>query len=72
MNRIVGIGATHEIEGFALAGVNVIAASTDPELTAAWAGLDSDVGLVILSPAAARGLRDRLGSRQDLLTVVMR
>jgi vacuolar-type H+-ATPase subunit F/Vma7 len=71
MNRIVGIGATHEIEGFALAGVNVIPASTDAEVTAAWAGLGRDVGLVVLSPAAARGLQDRHGSRQDLLTVVM-
>ncbi len=71
MNRIVAIGATHETEGFALAGVLVIAASTDAEVTAAWAGLDGDVGLVILSPAASRGLQDRLGSRQDLLTAVM-
>jgi vacuolar-type H+-ATPase subunit F/Vma7 len=71
MNRIVGIGATHEIEGFSLAGVHVIPASTDAEVTAAWAGLGRDVGLVVLSPAAARGLQDRLGSRQDLLTVVM-
>ena len=71
MNRIVGIGANHEIEGFSLAGVHVIAASTDAEVTAAWAGLGRDVGLVVLSPAAARGLQDRLGSRQDLLTVVM-
>jgi vacuolar-type H+-ATPase subunit F/Vma7 len=71
MNQVVGIGATHKIEGFALAGVHVIPASTDAEVTAAWSGLDSGVGLVILSPAAARGLQDRLGSRQDLLTVVM-
>ncbi len=67
----MGIGSTHEIEGFALAGVHVIAASTDAEVTAAWAGLDSNVGLVILSPAAARGLQDQLGARQDLLAVVM-
>ena len=71
MSRIVGIGATHEMEGFALAGVHVMAASTEAEVTAAWAGLDRDVGLVILSPAAARGIQDLLSSRQDLLTVVM-
>lgn len=71
MNRIVGIGAAHEIEGFALAGVHVSAASTDAAITAAWEELDSDVGLVVLSPAAAEVLGDQLGSRQDLLTVVM-
>ncbi len=71
MSRIVGIGATHEMEGFALAGVHVIPASTDAEVTAAWAGLDSDVGLVVLSPAAFQEIQDGLDSRPDLLTVVM-
>ena len=71
MSRIVGVGESHEIEGFALAGVDVIVASTDAEVSAAWAGLESDVGLVIFSATAARRLQDRLRSRQDLLTVVM-
>ena len=62
MSGVVGIGQTHEIEGFALAGVRVISASTDAEITAAWAGLGRDVGLVILSPSAAKTLHDRLES----------
>lgn len=54
MSTVVGIGATHEMEGFALAGVRVIPAASAAEVTAAWAELDADVGLVILS-AGPRG-----------------
>lgn len=71
MSTVVGIGATHEMEGFALAGVQVIPAATDDEVTTAWAGLGDDVGLVILSLAAASHLEGELASRQDVLTVVM-
>ena len=71
MSAVVGIGATQEMEGFALAGVAVIPASSDAEVTAAWAGLDADVGLVILSADAGQQLRAVLDSRTDVLTVVM-
>jgi vacuolar-type H+-ATPase subunit F/Vma7 len=71
MNRVVAIGATHEMEGFALAGVQVIPAATKAAVTAAWTGLDHDVGLVILSPATAEQLGPDIASRSDLLTVVM-
>jgi vacuolar-type H+-ATPase subunit F/Vma7 len=71
MSTVVGIGATHEMEGFALAGVPVIPAATDAEVAAAWTGLGEDVGLVILSPAAARQLRHELDSRRDVLALVM-
>ena len=71
MSAVIGIGATHEMEGFALAGVHVISAATDAEVDAAWTGLDDAVGLVILSPAAARHLEGKLDARADVLTVVM-
>ena len=71
MSTAVGIGATHEMEGFALAGVRVIRAASDAEVNAAWAGLDADVGLVILSADAGRQLRTVLDSRTDVLTAVM-
>ncbi|MFA9565085.1 MAG: V-type ATP synthase subunit F [Acidimicrobiales bacterium] len=71
MSTIIGIGATQEMEGFALAGVPVFTAATDAEVAAAWTGLGDDVGLVILSPAAARQLRHELDSRQDVLALVM-
>ena len=71
MGNIVAIGGTHEIEGFALAGVNVVPAHTDADATRAWEVLGDDVGLVILSAAAADALRTALTERPDLLTVVM-
>lgn len=71
MSTVVGIGATHEMEGFALAGVKVIPAASEAEVTAAWAELDSSVGLVILSADAGQQLRPALDSRADVLTVVM-
>jgi vacuolar-type H+-ATPase subunit F/Vma7 len=71
MSTVVGIGVTHEMEGFALIGVRVIPAASDAEVTAAWAELESDVGLVILSADAERQLEAVLDSRADVLTVVM-
>ncbi len=71
MNTIVAIGATHEIEGFALAGVDVAIATTDDELTRAWRELDENVGLVILTSCAADRLEFLLDERPDVLTAVM-
>ena len=71
MGSIVALGSTHQIDGFALAGVNVVPARTDAEVTRAWEALGDDVGLVILSASAADALRTALTERPDLLTVVM-
>lgn len=71
MTRVVAIGATHEIEGFALAGVRVMTADARTDVMAAWSRLDDTVGLVILSPDAADVLRSRLTERPDVLTSVM-
>lgn len=71
MSVIVGIGATHELQGFALAGVHIIAATTKDEVEAAWNGLDPDVGLVIVSPEVAQQLGTKMQAREELLTVVM-
>ena len=71
MNTVAAIGATHEIEGFALAGVRVIQAGADAEVIAAWAELGDDIGLVILSPAAALVLDGQLAERPEVLTAVM-
>ena len=68
MSSVVAIGESHELEGFALVGVTVQITET---VDAAWSELDSDVGLVILSPIAAEALRSRLVERPDVLTVVM-
>lgn len=71
MSTVVAIGETHEIEGFALAGVKVIDAATNATILDAWRKLDDDVGLVILSPMAAETLGRMLPDRPDTLTVVM-
>jgi vacuolar-type H+-ATPase subunit F/Vma7 len=71
MANIVALGGTHEIEGFALAGVNVVPTHTDAEARRAWEALGDDVGLVILSAAAADALSTAFIERPDLLTVVM-
>lgn len=71
MSSVIAIGETHELEGFALVGVTVEITETPETIDAAWSELDSDVGLVILSPAAAERLHSRLLERPDVLTVVM-
>jgi len=71
MGGVVAIGETHEMEGFALAGVSVIMAETDADITEAWRHLEPETALAILSPAAAAVLAPRLTDRPDVLTVVM-
>lgn len=70
MSTVVALGETDTLEGFALAGVTVIRADGDAVLDA-WNGLGDEVGLVILTPAAAARLRRVLASRPDILTAVM-
>ncbi len=71
MGSVVALGETDELEGFALAGVRVVAIGTGADALSAWEALDEDVGLVILSSAAAAVLRTELGGRPEILTVVM-
>ena len=71
MSTVVALGADDRMDGFALAGASVIAASTDDEIRAAWDRLASDVGLVILSADAARILEPVLDDRSDVLTAVL-
>jgi vacuolar-type H+-ATPase subunit F/Vma7 len=71
VSTVVALGDSHELEGFALVGAVVIRAAGDAAISAAWNGLDTDVGLVILSPDAAKILGSRLGERTDVLTVTM-
>lgn len=71
MATVAAIGSTHELEGFALAGVPVHRAATQDDVVRAWACLDPDVGLVILSPDAADVLASRLDERPDTLVAVM-
>ena len=60
MGRIAAIGAGSRVQGFALAGALSVAAETPDAVRSAWAALDPDVVLVILTPSAADALADRL------------
>ena len=71
MSTVAAIGETHELEGFALAGVTVIATTTSTQVIDAWQNLGSNVGLVILSPAADQTLHPMLAERPGTLTVAM-
>jgi vacuolar-type H+-ATPase subunit F/Vma7 len=70
MSRIVAIGSSLELAGYGLAGVAVEEADEPDAAQRAWAGLDADVGLVLLTPDAALALSDR-AARPDLLSVVL-
>jgi vacuolar-type H+-ATPase subunit F/Vma7 len=69
MSTVVAIGEEQRVRGFALAGVSVIAAADETTARAAWETLDADVGLVILTPAAAQALRPELTSAPRRLWV---
>lgn len=56
MTRVVAIGAAEQLLGWALAGAEVIEAQGDPQARLAWAELEPDVGLVLLTPAARAAL----------------
>lgn len=68
---VATIGATHELEGFALVGASVHPAATAEEALAAWRDLDEGVALVILSRDAATTLAPALAERPQTLTVTM-
>ena len=71
MSTVTAIGETHELEGFALVGVTVIATATPGQVIDAWQNLDPNVSLVILSPAARKTLHPMLADRPNILTVAM-
>lgn len=60
MSRVAAIGEEQRVRGFALAGVGVAPAEDEAAARAAWEALDADIGLVILTPAAAQALRGEL------------
>ncbi len=70
MSAIVAIGEPALIEGYALAGVRVLAAEGADEVRRAWESLTRTTGLVILTAAAGTHLGDEPG-REMPLTVVM-
>ena len=71
-SEIVAIGERERLCGFALAGVDVVAAADPADARAAWAALSADVALVILTPAVHAALEgDELAQRGQRLWVVL-
>ena len=70
MSRVVAIGSELELAGYALAGVDVVAAMDAEAVRRAWGELENDVRLVLLTTAARRELPDRL-DRADVLWAVL-
>ncbi len=71
MSRAVAIGDERRLGGYALAGAEVVPATTTGTVTAAWEALDDDVALVVLSPEAHAVLAGRLGERPTVVWAVL-
>jgi vacuolar-type H+-ATPase subunit F/Vma7 len=71
MSTVAAIGASNAIEGFAFAGVSVIAAAAESAVLDAWQTLGPDVGLVILTPHSLSVLEPHLSERPQMLTIAM-
>jgi len=70
MRRMAVLGEPAVIRGWGLAGLLVVAASDDEQARAAWPGLPPDVGLVILTAAAAKALRAEIDAGDRLVAVL--
>lgn len=66
MSRVVALGRSARVEGFALAGVTVLE-TDEGGAEAAWSRLPNDTGLLLLTSDAADELRDRLEERARLI-----
>ena len=70
VGRVAVLGELYRVQGFALAGALVLVAADDDDVRSRWAALPADVPVVVLTPAAASALADRLPDPARL-TVVM-
>jgi vacuolar-type H+-ATPase subunit F/Vma7 len=71
VSRVVVIGEGTAVAGYALAGAVVVPAEDPEAVLAAWDSLATDVGVVILTPRAARAVGPRRTTALRPLTVVM-
>ncbi|MEV0173553.1 V-type ATP synthase subunit F [Streptomyces sp. NPDC050803] len=71
MARIAAIGERPRVIGLATAGVMVFPAPDPRAVRAAWDRLPADVGLVVVTPAAADALGPQALDGQEPLLAVM-
>jgi vacuolar-type H+-ATPase subunit F/Vma7 len=60
MSRVVAIGSAVELAGYALAGVEVVDATSPEVVRRAWAHATRDASLVLLTADARAALAQRL------------
>jgi vacuolar-type H+-ATPase subunit F/Vma7 len=60
--RVVAVGERSRVEGLALAGAEVVVGEDPADVRAAVAGLDDDVAVLLLTPAAADAVRPHDGA----------
>jgi len=71
VTRAAAIGEHVRVAGYALAGVEVLAAEDGRAALAAWERLADDVVCLILSPSARAALGPRLAERPRLVWTVL-
>ena len=71
MSRVVAIGERELVDGYGLAGVEVVAADEPAAVRRAFAEVAGDAGLLILTPATAAALAQRLAEPQPFVWVVL-
>ena len=70
MSAVVAIGERAGLEGYALAGVEIVDAGDGPAARRAWNELAPNVELLLLDAAAHASLAQRLAERPLLWVVV--
>jgi len=71
VSRVAAIGELEAVDGYGLAGVELLPAADGPAAREAWSALAPDVALLLVTPAAATALAEQLAEPGDLLWVVI-
>jgi vacuolar-type H+-ATPase subunit F/Vma7 len=71
VSRVVAIGEHELVDGYGLAGVEVFSAADPGSMRRAFAEVEGDAGLLILTPAAEAVLAQRLAEPQLFVWVVL-
>jgi len=71
VGRVVVVGESARVDGFALAGAVTLEAGDPEAVRKAWELLPDDTAVVLLTPDAAAALGEVMLAGGDVLTVVM-
>ena len=69
--RVIALGESLRVLGFALAAVEVVAAESPGEVVAAWRRLPEDTAVLFVTPMAESALAGHLDERPRLLRAVL-